>query len=316
MKLGCSSWSYHAALRAGRLDLFEWLRVCAEDLELDGAELVDLHFPTIDPVYLRDIKKRCADLQLTIAGLAVTNDFGAAERQSAEIQKVKQWCDIAAYVGAPVVRVFGGWFPNPAAQPQPGWLVGTYRRVFGAPGPNTRRLWSDMTWALRQCTDYAAERGVVLALQNNRSGGLVGTPAELAQCLHDVGSPWLRTCLDPADLADRVGVEAALATTVQTHARFRDVRDDGSDPAVHWPELLNMLRLGRYRGFVQLSYEGAEDPMAAVPRAALYLRGLLHLLDRQHLLPPPAPAGPVSDAAEDAAELVRNAFEADAPVRR
>ena len=39
MKLGCSSWSYDAAFRAGRMDVFEFLRLCAEELDVDGVEL-------------------------------------------------------------------------------------------------------------------------------------------------------------------------------------------------------------------------------------------------------------------------------------
>ena len=36
MKLGCSSASYHSAFRAGRIDQREWVRSCAEQLEVDG----------------------------------------------------------------------------------------------------------------------------------------------------------------------------------------------------------------------------------------------------------------------------------------
>lgn len=286
MKLGCSSWSYHAAFREGRIDLREWLRVCGEEMELDGVELLDVHFPTTDAVYLRDLKKLCTDLHLTVAGLAVTNDFGPSDRRALETERVKHWCDIAAYMGAPVLRVFAGWVPPQRTQVDPGRIIGLVRKVFGQKPPDKRRLWSDITWALRQCADYAAERGVVLAIQNNRADGVVGTPQQLEQCVHDVGSPWLRICLDPADLADRAGIEGAMDRVVQTHARLRDVRDDGSDAIIHWPELLRMLRLGRYRGFVLLDYEGAEEPETAVPRAARYLRGILHLLQRQQLLAP------------------------------
>lgn len=285
MKLGCSSWSYHAAFRAGRIDLREWLRVCAEDLEVDGVEIVDLHFPTTDPLYLRDIKKQCADLQLTISGIGLSNDFGQDERRPKEIEHVKQWCDVAAYLGAPVVRVFGGWIPASRPQGDGGRLVGAFRRVFGQKAPDARRLWSDMTWALRQCADHAADRGVVLALQNNKADGLVGTAWQLEQCVRDVGSPWLRICLDPADLGDRAGIEAALALAVQVHARLRSVSDDGSDAQVHWPELLRLLRLGRYRGFLHIDYEGVEHPESAVPRAVRYLRSALQTVERRPLLP-------------------------------
>jgi sugar phosphate isomerase/epimerase len=288
VKLGCSSWSYHAAFRAGRTDLRSWVHYCAEELELDGIELVDLHFPTTDPVYLRDLKKLCTDLGLTISGVAVSNDFGPDDRRASETTKVQQWCDIAAYLGAPVVRVFAGWLPPASVEPQPGVIVGMLRRVFGQRQSNQRRLWSDVTWALRQAADYAAERGVVIALQNSRTDGIVGTPSQIEQCVHDVGSPWLRVCLDPADLLDRAGIDASLPRVVQVHARLRDIAHDGADAHIHWPELLRTLHLAHYRGFVHLDYEGAEDPEAAVPRAVRYMRGLLHLLARQQLLRPAA----------------------------
>jgi len=300
VKLGCSSWSYHAAFRAGRIDLREWLRICAEDLDVDGVELLDLHFATTDPVYLRDIKKQCADLGLTLSGIAVSNDFGPDDRRLRETEKVKQWCDVAAYLGAPVVRVFAGWLPARRAEPVQGRIVGVLRRVFGQPQPNGRRIWSDVTWALRQCADYAAERGVVLALQNNRTDGLVGTPSQIEQCVHDVGSPWLRICLDPGDLADRGGIDASLPRVVQVHARMRDVSDDGSDELIHWPELLRVLRLGRYRGFVHLDYEGFEEPETAVPRAIRYIRGVLRMIERQQLLQAPSADATDDDAAASA----------------
>ncbi|MEX2246420.1 MAG: sugar phosphate isomerase/epimerase family protein [Dehalococcoidia bacterium] len=306
MKLACSSWSYHAAFRAGRIDQREWLRRCAEEMELDGVELLDLHFPTTDPAYLRDLKKLCTDLQLTISGIGVSNDFGPDDRRGQEAERVRQWCDIAAYMGAPLVRVFAGWLPARRPEADPGRVVRLLRGILGQRQPNVRRLWSDVTWALRQCADYAADRGVVLALQNNRADGLVGTPTQLEQCVHDVGSPWLRVCLDPADLGEQPVIDATLARVVQLHARIRDVRDDGSDTQAHWPDVLRRLRLGRYRGFVVLDYEGAESPETAVPRAARYLRGVLHLLDRQYLLASPGEAsgnGTVADATGAMTEL-------------
>lgn len=311
MKLGCSSWSYHAALRDGQIDLPGWIRLCAQEMDLDGVELVDLHLPGTDAGALRDLKKLTADLGLTIASLALTNDFGRRERQAAEIDNVKHWCDVAAFLGAPVVRVFAGSMPRPQADDDPGRIVGLIRRVFGERGPDRRRAWSDSTWALRQCADYAAESGVVIALQNSRADGIVGAPQQLWQCLRDVGTPWLRVCLDPADLGDGAGIDLTLPETVLARARLRDVREDGSDASAHWPEIVRMLKVGRYRGFLLVDYDGAEAADTAVPRATRYLRGLLHLLARQEMLrgadgdagrDEPARAAVIEQAAAVAAE--------------
>ena len=55
-----------------------------------------------------------------------------------------------------------------------------------------------------------------------------------------------------------------------------------------------------------LDYEGVEAPDTAVPRAALYMRGLLHLLQRRQLLsagtvessPSPEPTTDAADAGQ------------------
>lgn len=307
MKLACSSWSYREALEDRRIDLAGWLRLCAHELDADGVELADVHVPANDAGALREIKKLTTDLGLTIAGIAVTNDFRARERRAGEIENVQRWCDVAAYLGAPVVRVLAGSAPHAAAG-DAGRVVGLIRRVFGERGPDSRRTWSDVAWALRQCADYAAERGVVVALQNERSGGIVGSPQQLWQCIHDVGSQWLRVCLDPADMGDGAAIDLTLRETVLVRARLREIRDDGSDASAHWPEIMRMLKLGRFRGHLVVDYYGSEPAETAVPRASRYLRGLLHLLARQEVLRgadgaggAPIRAGVIDQAAEVAA---------------
>jgi sugar phosphate isomerase/epimerase len=230
----------------------------------------------------------------------VTNDFGLPDRRDTERQKVQQWCDVAAYLGAPIIRVFAGWQPPAPPPKDEGKIVGLVRRLVGPATPDPRRQWSDVAATLRQCADYASARGVTLAVQNSRSDGIVGSAMQLAQLVRDVGSPWLKICLDPADLTDRTSIDAALPFTVQAHARIRDVAEDGSDARIAWPLLLQRLQQGRYRGFLLLDYEGVEDPEQAVPRAARFLRGLLNVLGRQRLLAEAVP-GPVENAIQASA---------------
>ena len=149
-------------------------------------------------------------------------------------------------------------------------------------------MWSDVAFALRECANHARERGVVLALQNSARAGLVGAPTVVERCVRDVGSEWLRVCLDPAGLPFRTDIEPLLPQTVQVHARIRALRDDGSDLTLHWPELLRLMRLGGYRGFVLMDYEGPEAAETAVPRGARYLRGAMLALARRELLGAPA----------------------------
>ena len=116
------------------MDLRDFLERCAREMDWTASRSLTRIWHPPSPEYLREIKKRCTDLQLTIAGIAVTNDFGERAPRAIEIAKVRQRCDIAAILGAPIVRIFAGSLP--AAEPQPaeaGRIAGLFRKVFGDP---------------------------------------------------------------------------------------------------------------------------------------------------------------------------------------
>lgn len=303
MKIGCSSQSFETAFREGRMDLRDFLRACGDEMHLDGVELLDRHFASTDAAELREIKRLCLDQHLTIAAIGVTSAAGPDGRRVLDADHVRRWCDIAAVLGAPIVRVFAGWAPRPRDDADPGRIVGLVRKLFGARPADPKRAWSDAMYALRSLADYAGERGVALAVQNARADGIIGTPAQLAQTVHDAGASWLRICLDPADLLAPSAIDAATPRTVLVHARSRDIRDDGSDPAVHWPEVLRRLKIGRYRGYVIVDYAGAEDPERAAPRAARFLSGALHFLERQQMLAESAAQTATTNGSGDASKV-------------
>jgi sugar phosphate isomerase/epimerase len=311
MKLACSSAAYDAPLREGRIDLRGFVRACADDLDVDGIAIAAEHVPTTDALYMRDLKKLCIDLQLTIASVSVDAQLVAPETRDAGIERVRQWCDVAAFLGAPIVVITAGSLPQPRPL-DPGRIVGLFRRVFGEPPPNVRRAWSDVMWALRQCADHAAARGVAVAVRNQR-GALVDAPHQLWQCVRDTGSPWLRACLDPAAMRDRAALDLPLQYAVEVTAVSGDVRDDGSDAMTHWPEILRLLRAARYRGFVTLDYRGPAPPTEVMPRAARYMRGLLALLGRQEMLG--SPNGDAEDEVPGEFRIARQPAESDAELR-
>lgn len=277
MKLACSSWSFEQVIAAGQMDQGEWLRFCAEELALDGVELLDRHFPTTDIAYLREIKKLCADLYLTVCGASVSNDFGrpeAGERQQ-EIERVRAWVDIAQFLGAPDLRVFAGWVPVEQRREQGRGLGGLVGRLLRREGAARRRFWAEMVSCLRECAAYAEEKGVVLGLENHDGNGLVTTADEVERCLREVSSPWLRHTLDTGNYGDLASIERTLPRTVHVHAKLYDVDEEGRDRRLDWERIMRILTDGGYRGFLSIEYEGAEDPRTALPRAVGYLRKLM-----------------------------------------
>lgn len=281
MKLGCSSWSYHKSISEGRLDQQAWLRLCARELELDGVELLDLHFPDTSTPYLRDLRHLTTSLGLTISCVSVSNDFGrpTPEEREEELERVRRWLEIASYLGAPVVRVFAGWPQSAApeeASARPKGVAGLLRRLAGFRAPTDKeRLWPDMIAYLRTAAYHAAEKGIVLGLENHDGGGFVGTAAEVERCLREVDSPWLRLCLDTGDYGDLTSIERTADKAVHVHAKLYELTDDGIETTLDWASVIAILKRAGYRGFLSIEYEGEEPAETALPRGVRRLRRLL-----------------------------------------
>ncbi|MDF2925764.1 MAG: xylose isomerase [Paenibacillaceae bacterium] len=64
--------------------------------------------------YAGSIRQLCGELRIEISGTGVKNDFADpdADRRTLDVQRVKYWIDVAAAMGAPVMRVFNGEIPK------------------------------------------------------------------------------------------------------------------------------------------------------------------------------------------------------------
>lgn len=260
MKTSCSSWSYHRAIKDGRVDLMSWLRECAA-LDLDGVELLGHHFASTDRDYLVKLKKTCADRYLTIAMVSAAGHLTVADdaKRAADVAEIRRWTETAEFLGAPRVRFFCG-----------------SGKELDAGGP---ALYKKVVAAMKEVAAIGAERGIVMALENHG-----GTTAEQLLSLHrDVGSPYLKFTLDTGNFppASRVTPEkydqiAACAPQASiVHAKFFNVKADGSDADFDWHRIRDILAAKGFRGFLSIEYEGQDpDEPAVVARIAKFLKTL------------------------------------------
>lgn len=260
MKTSCSSWSYHRVIKEGRLDQMGWIRECAA-IDLDGVELLGYHFPSTEIAYLRGVRKLCADLHLTVAmvsagGHLTTSDD--AKRQK-EVEDIGRWMDVAAYLGAPLIRFFCG----KGAELEAG-------------GPE---LYKKVMEAMRKVAAMGEQRGIVAALENH--GGT--TADQLLSLRKDVNSPWLAFTLDTGNFPPTSAVGPDTYTSIErcaphaaiVHAKFFNVLEDGRDKDFDWARIHSLLKKTSFRGFLSVEYEGKDaDEIACMRRIAKYLKTL------------------------------------------
>jgi len=251
-RLACMSLSYQKAFRDGQMDFFSFIQTCRE-LDLDGVDLHGHHFRSFDRDYLWQIKTACVRQGLTIACVSIPNNFAlAAEALPAEVEKTHRLIDAAAYLGAPIVRVFAGW--------------------------NDKRdegTWGRVVSCLREAAAYGESRGIVVALQNHNHSGVAALGRDLIRLMDDVNHPNLSHVLDTGqylDLYDSIAMTAARA--VHTRCKIYHI-ETGEERKLDYGRIFSILRQVGYHGFLSIVYEGSEDEQLAVSKAVTYVRRLM-----------------------------------------
>ena len=276
MKLGVSMWSYAAAARRGEMETVGFVRE-ARRLGVEGVELLDFFWrdAAAETPAVRDA---LAAAGLAVGVYSVSNDFVHPDPAArvAQVAKITAGVDMAEGFGAQTVRVFAGDL-NPAF---------TYEQCL---------LW--IIEGLQSAAAYAYERGVTLALENH--GRLAGRSDQVETILDAVASPALKANPDTGNFLlvhqpSHVAVAALAPRAAMCHFKdFHVVPDDYAGFAyagveglkfagtaigegdVDLADCVTALRRAGFDGWLNIEYEGEEDPVVAVARSVEYTRHLL-----------------------------------------
>ena len=258
MKLSLAAYSFRDSLTGPKktMSLDDFVdRAAAWDL--DAVEPTSYYFPDpATPQYCRRLRRQAFLLGLGISGTAIRNTFTypPGPQLDKEIAHVKRWIDLAVDLGAPTVRIFAGDLQKGTTEAQArGWCI----------------------QAIQDCCEYAAPRGVILALENH--GGIVSTVEQLLTIVRAIESDWFGVnwdsgnfrSADPyADLAK--AAPYAVVAQIKTEISPKGVRQEADLARV-----VGILRQAGYQGYVALEHEAAEDPFVAVPRHLKELKRLI-----------------------------------------
>ena len=250
IKVGCCAYSYRKYLadKNPTMTLESFLETAAE-IGCDGVEITSYYFPpdlTIE--YLNKLKRRALLLGLDICSMSVANTFTlpAGDQRKAQIAGVCNWLDHAAELGAPCMRVFGGGLPKGTSADDAVKWVGE---------------------CLNECTDSASQRGVMLALENH--GGIPSTSEQVISIMSSVKSDWVGSNLDCGNFrsADPYAEIARVAPyAITTHLKSEVSPLGKPKEKADVKRIAGILKAAGYRGYLNLEYEGAEDPKTAVPK--------------------------------------------------
>lgn len=258
MKLSLAAYSFRQALADAKqsMTLADFVdRAAAWDL--DAVEPTSYYFPDPPtPEYCRKLRRQAFLLGLDISGTAIRNTFThpPGPLLEREIAHVKRWIDLAVHLGAPTIRIFAGDLQKGTTEAQArGWCI----------------------QAIQECCDYAAPRGIILALENH--GGIVSTVDQLLSIVNEIKSDWFGVNWDSGNFrsADPYADLAKAAPYAVVAQIKTEISPSGKPQEADLARVVGILRESGYRGYVALEYEAAEDPFVAVPR---YLKELARLI--------------------------------------
>ena len=278
MQVSNYSLSY-VQISQGKMDLFRFLDVCGE-LGVEGASIHTRSLTSTAKDYLKRIRRAYLDNGLSVSMLTAGGSFAVPEAdQEAQFKIVREAIGVAAFLGAPLLRIFAGGPANES---------------------DRERAFERAAKGLRQASEEAAKEGVAFGIQNHNHGGLTQTGEDVLRLYKAVGHPNFVFILDtgqwagsrgagsPAtwpkyahiDFMNSIRQTAHLASHVRV--KFYNPRPDGSEPAIDYDEVFRILRQVGYRGFLDINYEGnrsevggQEDALTAIPRAVRFLRSKL-----------------------------------------
>jgi len=259
IKLALNAYSFNRPLRDGKLTLGDLVDFCARH-NFDALDATGYYFPGYPDAppdeYIYSLKRRAFVNGLTINGTGVRNDFTLMDgtRRGAEVRLVKNWIEVAAKLGAGVIRIFAG------------------QRV--KPPDSFGRALKRMTPALKECAAYGREHGVIVAVQNHNN--FLKTAAETIQVIQAADSEWFGVMLDVGSLRQHdpyEEIEKLLPYAVSWQLK-EEVWYGGKAVPTDLKRVKQIIDRGGYRGFLPIETLGAGDPNVKVPNFLKHVRAL------------------------------------------
>lgn len=249
-KISLNAYSFNAPLTAGKTTLEEVISFSAE-AGFDAADLTGYYFPGYPQPptdeYVYRLKNKAHRLGLAISGTGIRNDFSLTDKaaRAKELSLVKQWIEVAARLGAPVIRIFTGKSmpDNVSRETVTEWMVSN----------------------ISECVEYGKAYGVIVAVQNHND--FIKTSAQIIDILHKINSEWFGLVLDTGSFVTREPyAEIAAAAPYAVNWQIKEkLTYNGRTEDMDLTKLFRIVRSSPYRGYLPIETLSAGDPFTIVP---------------------------------------------------
>jgi hypothetical protein len=249
-KISLNAYSFNDMLMKKKISLTELLEFTAKT----GFEAIDItgyYFSTYPAVPSNEeifsFKRKAHELGLSISGTGVRNEFSFENKEllDKEIDLVKRWIEVAAKLGAPVLRVFTA-------------------KLYSE-GEERKRVEARMLQAFQTCLETAKSHGIILGIQNHND--FLRTSDECHDLFKKINSPWLGLVLDTGNfIAEDPYEEIRKAIPLAVNWQVKEkLLIKGVQTPMNLQKLCNIIKSSAYKGFVPIETLGMQDPKKDIP---------------------------------------------------
>src|SRR5215217_753984 len=220
--------------RGTGMSLSDLIDYCAQN-NFDAVDLTGYYFPGYPQIptdeYIYSLKKKAYESGVDICCTGVRNDFGNPDplKRAADVKHVKEWVDVAAKLGAPMLRIFSGVIPE------------GYENKWDS-------IASYMAASIKECVDYGKQKGVLIGMQNH--GDFLKTADETIKLVKLVNSDWFGVIVDTGYFITPdpyVDIEKVMPYAVNFQMK-ESVFGAASTVRIDVPRVMNIIKKTGYRG--------------------------------------------------------------------
>jgi L-ribulose-5-phosphate 3-epimerase len=246
-KISLAEWSFHRALKAGKMDNLDFPLVAKRDFDIDCVEYVNVFFmdKANDSSYLKELTKRCDDNGVH-SGLIMCDsegDLGDSDdvKRTKAVENHFKWVEAAKFLGCHSIRVNARSTGNPAEQ--------HHHAVDG----------------LSRMSEFGAKHGMNVIVENH--GGISSNGKWLAGVIKEVIDDGFKNCgtlpdfgnfkISPTESYDRYeGVAEMMPYAKGVSAKSHVFDKDGNEAEIDYFKMMKIVMDAGYHGYLGIEFEG------------------------------------------------------------
>jgi sugar phosphate isomerase/epimerase len=249
-KISLNAYSFNNLLNNKKTTLDELVEFCARE-NFDAIDMTGYYFPGYPQVptdeYIYHLKNKAHRLGVEISGTGIRNEFGDPDRskREADIALVKQWIEVAAKLGAPVIRIFTAKAQTPGYtwDQQAAWIIDD----------------------IKTCAEHGKKFGVIVAVQNHND--FIKTADQAIGIIKKVDSEWFGLVLDTGSFVTHEPYsEIAKTTRYAVNWQVKEkLNYNGRTEDMDLEKLCNIIVNSSYRGYLPIETLSPGDAFQIVP---------------------------------------------------